>query len=356
MTQDDPFEVQMRGYSRRQVDEFVARTRSNTRDLEERLSRSLDEMERLRLELSTARQAASGGKPHEELSERMRQILKLADDEATAQKKHADEEIAKLRDDADKTAEQIRTEAKEQSDRMLAAAQEQAERTIASARSEAEKTRGTARADAERMAADSRKSSETAINSAKSQAKQMLDEATARASAIHDGAERRLDLLKNRHSEAMRRLTEIRDVVTDLVAHDEAKGTLDEEVEKTVAATLGTSGTPGKTSGGPASAATASAKPKPATETRTQRPAAAPATSSPATSSPAPSPAAGPGSSGPGGLEQDGQQPRHAAPSARASAAERTMPQAGRGTLGDTRHGVHVPEPSSPDDVRVIIP
>src|SRR5579862_8758156 len=89
-TQEGPFEVQMRGYSRRQVDEFVARSRSHSRDLEERLSRSLDDVERLRLELSSARQAAAGGKPaHEEVSERIAQILKLADDEASAQKKHA---------------------------------------------------------------------------------------------------------------------------------------------------------------------------------------------------------------------------------------------------------------------------
>src|SRR5581483_7670269 len=86
-TQADPFEVQMRGYSRRQVDEFVARSRHQARDLEERLSRSLDEVERLRLELSTVRQAAAGSKPaHEEVSERIAQILKLADDEASAQK------------------------------------------------------------------------------------------------------------------------------------------------------------------------------------------------------------------------------------------------------------------------------
>ena len=82
LAQDDQFEMQMRGYSRRQVDEFVARSRITRGILEERLSRALDDVERLRLELSTARQSASGGKPHEELSERMRQILKLADDEA----------------------------------------------------------------------------------------------------------------------------------------------------------------------------------------------------------------------------------------------------------------------------------
>ncbi len=58
--QEDLFEKEMRGYSRRQVDEFVARARSQARearDLENRLSHALDDNERLRLELSSARQA-----------------------------------------------------------------------------------------------------------------------------------------------------------------------------------------------------------------------------------------------------------------------------------------------------------
>ena len=67
--QEDAFEVQMRGYSRRQVDEFVARSRSQIRELEERLSRSLDDSERLRLELSAARQGLSNKPAHEEVSE-----------------------------------------------------------------------------------------------------------------------------------------------------------------------------------------------------------------------------------------------------------------------------------------------
>src|ERR1035441_6104851 len=76
---EDAFKVRMGGYSRRQVNEFVARSRSQARDLEERLSRSLDEVERLRLELSASRQKAEDSKPaYEEVSERMGQILKLA--------------------------------------------------------------------------------------------------------------------------------------------------------------------------------------------------------------------------------------------------------------------------------------
>ena len=49
----------MRGYSRRRVDEFVAKTRSQVRDLEDRVSQALDANERLRLELSSAREASA---------------------------------------------------------------------------------------------------------------------------------------------------------------------------------------------------------------------------------------------------------------------------------------------------------
>jgi cell division septum initiation protein DivIVA len=326
-THEDPFEVQMRGYSRRQVDEFVARSRTHARDLEERLSRSLDEVERLRLELSTARQAAAGGKPaHEEVSERIAQILKLAEDEASAQKKRTSDEIAQQRADAQKAADATRAEAKSQTERMLTAAQEQAERTVAAARSEAEQTRSTARTEAEHTANTAKKNAETTITTAKAQAKQMLDEATARASAIHDGAERRLDLLKNRHTEAMRRLTEIRDVVTDLVTHDNAKGTLDEEVDKAVAATLSGSGGAAKPT-----APTAAAKPKPATV------APGPSPSQPAPSQPTPGTA---------------QHARHAA-----TPGDRTLRQAKPGTPA---HGSGSANGSvtdaSPDDVRVIMP
>jgi cell division septum initiation protein DivIVA len=249
--QEDAFEKEMRGYSRRQVDEFVARSRSQTRDLEEQLSRSLDEMERLRLELSAARQAAGGKPAYEEISERMGQILKLADDEAKAQKTRAQEEIDAVRNDAKLETEKFRAEAREQSDRMLSAAQEQAEHAIATARAEAEKTRSAARNEAERSVGEARKQSDNALATAKAQAKQLLDEATARASAIHDGAERRLNLLTSRHTEAIRRLTEIRDVVTTLVAGEAARGSMEEEVAKVVANAIGGGGSPAEGRHGP---------------------------------------------------------------------------------------------------------
>jgi cell division septum initiation protein DivIVA len=243
----DLFEREMRGYSRRRVDEFVAKTRSQVRDLEDRLSQTIDANERLRLELSSLRESSAEKPAHEEISERIGQILKLAEDESKAQRGRADDEIAKLREmaqeetaklreDVKAETDKTRAEAHEQAERMLSAAQEQAESTIATATSEADKTRNSARAEAERAVTEATKQAESAVSTAKAQAKQQLDEATARASAIHDGAERRLNLLMSRHTEAIRRLTEIRDVVTTLVAGEAARGSLEEEVNRAVAA------------------------------------------------------------------------------------------------------------------------
>jgi cell division septum initiation protein DivIVA len=231
----EEFEMQMRGYSRRQVDDFVARRNNEIRELEQRLTRSLDDSEHLRRELSTVRQQALSGRPaHEEVSERISQILKLADDEAKAQKNKADDDIAAQRAEAQQESERVRADAREQAERMLTAAQEQAERTISAARNEADKTRTSARTEADRLTSDTRKKADQALGQAKSQAKKVLDEATARATAIHDGAERRLNLLSTRHSDTVRRLTDILDGVQGLVAAEAARMSLEEEVNQSV--------------------------------------------------------------------------------------------------------------------------
>jgi cell division septum initiation protein DivIVA len=229
----EEFEMQMRGYSRRQVDDFVARRNNEIRELEQRLARSLDDSEHLRREISTVRQQALSGRPaHEEVSERIAQILKLADDEAREQKNKADGDIAQQRSDAQQESERVRADAREQAERMLTAAQEQAERTISAARNEADKTRTAARTEADRLTSDTRKKADAALAQAKAQAKKVLDEATARATAIHDGAERRLNLLSTRHAETVRRLTDILDGVQGLVAAESSRMSLEEEVNQ----------------------------------------------------------------------------------------------------------------------------
>jgi cell division septum initiation protein DivIVA len=236
------WEREVRGYNRQQVDEVVARQTGAIRDLKNSLSQCLGEIERLRAELTEVREA--GGRPqHEQISERVGQILKLADDEANVIRDRAVADIADMRDaakaDTDKLradtkqeTDELRAEGQDRAERMLSAAAEQSEQTVTAAKAEAEEMVASASAAAEQSVSDANKHAESTIAAAMAQAKQQIDEATARATAIHDGAERRLNLLISRHTETVRRLTEIRDVVTSLVSGEAARGSLEEEVNR----------------------------------------------------------------------------------------------------------------------------
>jgi DivIVA domain-containing protein len=339
LVHEDAFEMQMRGYSRRQVDEFIARCRSQIRDLEQRLARAVDDQEELKRDLATARQQALGAKPaHEEVSERIAQILKLADDEARSQKSKAHEDIVRQRNDAQQEADKVRAEAREQAERMLTAAQEQAERAITSARSEAEKTLTAARTEANNTTSDAKKKSEAVLASAKAQAKKALDEATARATAIHDGAERRLNLLSTRHADTIKRLTDILDGVSSLVTAETGRMSLEDEVDQATAKAIAAGESGGAAR--PAAAAERSAGPAGPAATGPNGPAGpgAPAGQRPVSQSPggaaaarpAPAAAAQPSSSAPG---------QGAAPSAQDKRAPARTGILDSDEHGDGRHG-----------------
>jgi cell division septum initiation protein DivIVA len=242
---EDPFDSERRGYARRQVDEYIAWRNGQIRELESKLTQGLSEIERLRRELTEARDA--GGRPaHEAVSERVGQILKLAADEAKSERENVAAEITQMRDiakaDTDKLradvkdeTDRLRAEAQDRAERMLTAAQEQSERAVSSARAEADSLVSAAQQSAEQTVNDATKHADSTVAAAIAQAKQQLDDATARATAIHDGAERRLNLLISRHTETVRRLTEIRDVVTSLVAGEAARGSLEDEVTRALA-------------------------------------------------------------------------------------------------------------------------
>jgi cell division septum initiation protein DivIVA len=251
---EGPFEIAVRGYSRNQVDEFADRVRRRISDLEGSLSRERGEVERLRAELAAALQAPSPKPAHVELSERIAQILRLADEEAREQRSRAAEDIARLRSQAQQEADAMREEARTKVEQLLASARDQADRAVSSARAQAETTISAARAEAERSAAEAHRQAEAAIAGATAKARRVLEEATARADAVNGNAERRLAELTGRHTELMQRLTEMRDIVTGLVARDAAKGSLSDEVASIVAAALASTPAAGgstKTAGSP---------------------------------------------------------------------------------------------------------
>jgi cell division septum initiation protein DivIVA len=234
----EPFKITKRGYSPVQVHEFIMQARRRVGDLEKRLAQAAVEVERLRSELASAEQAAAGRPTHEEISERIAEILRLADEEAKAQRTRADEEISRLRSQAEEQADTRQAEASSQAKRILTTAEEQAHRTISNAQAEADATADTARAAADQATAEAQQRAEATVARAVAQAGQVLAEATARADAVHGGTERRLSQLTDGHADVMQRLTAIRDIVTDLVARDTARGPLRDEVASATAAAL----------------------------------------------------------------------------------------------------------------------
>ena len=101
------WEREVRGYNRQQVDNYVAWRTGQVRELESRLSQSLAEIEHLRRKVADARQSARRP-PHEEISERVGQILKLAADEAKADRERGMSDANDLRDAAKGETEKLR--------------------------------------------------------------------------------------------------------------------------------------------------------------------------------------------------------------------------------------------------------
>ena len=240
---DEVFDVAVRGYSRRGVNDFADRARRQVAELEERLALALGEAERLRAELAAARQPPAIRPAHEEVSERIGQIFTLAGQETQGQQDRAAQEIATLRSQAQEEADTGRAAAISQTQQMLAAAQEHAERAITTARAAADTGISTAQAQAEAVTADALAQAEAALTEATGRSAWLLGEATARAAAIHGGTEDRVGQLTGGRAEAMRQLTDIREIVVSLLVRDTARGSLADEVASTAAATLATPGT-----------------------------------------------------------------------------------------------------------------
>ena len=132
LLQDESFEIVMRGYNRRQVDDYIARAQQKHRELEARLARAQDDGERLRREMAELREARKP--PGDDLSDRLRQIINLAEDEAQDKVAQAEAKGAEIREDAEHESKRIIDEARAHADKNLAQAQEKADHVLASAK------------------------------------------------------------------------------------------------------------------------------------------------------------------------------------------------------------------------------
>jgi cell division septum initiation protein DivIVA len=131
---DDPFDVTFLGFSRGQVEEFIAETRTRVRALEAQLAEVSRAYEQARTQLTQAtsrlddatHQLAARA-PHEEVGGRLMEILRLANEEADQTRGNALSEVERMVQDAHGRAQSVLESAQLQAEDLLSKARQESE-------------------------------------------------------------------------------------------------------------------------------------------------------------------------------------------------------------------------------------
>jgi len=197
LDEDEPiFDVGIRGYDKRQVDSYVAQAETQIADLkaarDAALATSADRAAQLASREAhieslqqQAAKAADAPSPVVHVSDRIRDMLQLATDEAAQTRRAAEEEAAG-----------IRRAAEQEADRVLSAARSDAERVRAEAAAAQQRlTAGATQrsAEADQKLAQARLQATAELDKARLQATAELDKARAEAGRILDQATAELD-------------------------------------------------------------------------------------------------------------------------------------------------------------------
>jgi len=224
---DDLFEVTMRGYNRRQVEDFVAKARQHVENLTAELGGTRQQRDQLmrdltmlQEELLSVRHQLDSRPAHEEISGRMAQILRLAQEEADQERQKAQVEAQEMLDraqaEAGETVERARAEAAE---------------LLASTRISAEQTIQAAQEQSRTVLQESQEKAEFAVGDATVRAQRLLGDAEQRTAQIVEVQDERVSTLVAVHAEAVRRLAEILDVLGGVIDQEEVAGALQEGID-----------------------------------------------------------------------------------------------------------------------------
>jgi hypothetical protein len=85
--------VRKNGYDKAHVDDYYVRMDNQFKDLRERLQRMDDELEQYKRDLAIAREKAQVKPEHEQISVRMAEILRIAEEEAKERRSRVEAEV-----------------------------------------------------------------------------------------------------------------------------------------------------------------------------------------------------------------------------------------------------------------------
>lgn len=133
---EDSFAIVMRGYNRKDVDEHLARTKQQIQGLEQRLAQALNEAQEARREAEKVRQELAATKKQLEGQEPSYDEL---GERLSQILRLADQEAASKKTSADAEAERVRKAAEEDAKRIVAEAQGQVQKVETAARERVDK-------------------------------------------------------------------------------------------------------------------------------------------------------------------------------------------------------------------------
>jgi DivIVA domain-containing protein len=238
LSDDEPhFDVAMRGYDKRQVDDYVARAEAEIAEMQAArdaaLASSADRAAQLanreaHIE-SLRRQAAKGSESLSAgtVSDRIRDMLQLATDEAAQTRRAAEEEAERVISAARADAERVRGDAAAEQQRLTAAARQrtaEAEQKLAQARLQATSELDAARTEISRL--DEAATTERGrLDSGAAAARSQADEQSAaqRAQADEDFAITLRGRRRSAEQQAAAEHEEARAVATAMVENAQAE-------------------------------------------------------------------------------------------------------------------------------------
>src|SRR5919202_881940 len=210
---DNLFETVIRGYHKRQVEDYIAWLQEQVSAVKAELTDARRELAVARDDLVTTKAQLQARPAHEEISVRMAQILRLAEEEAQ-------QERAAAAQQANGVLEQARGEARAS----LEAARSAAAEIIENARRESDDALAGARAEAYRLVDTARRQADATMGDARDRAERVLGDADRRSGQITALQQRRLAAVLASHEDAMRRLESVRGVIGEVLVQDREQG------------------------------------------------------------------------------------------------------------------------------------
>lgn len=233
------FDVVLRGYDRRQVEDYVERVEIALADAErqhaedgERLTVVEHEMSALQSRLVEAEQRAAGlPEPASRIGERLTTMLRLAEEEAeqlvTQARERAAASMSERTADLDRReeavrrasgdADQARLEAQRDAEAVRSRAQQEAAALTADARRQADQTLQQAQAEAARLLADAQAQAEHKTRTAEEDVKILHEDGRAHGQELVAAAQRQVEDLRAQRDTIAAQLQSLRETLSAAV-------------------------------------------------------------------------------------------------------------------------------------------